>query len=179
MTATVEAPPRRWIKWLLLVVVVLLAAMWVYAFVFAPRGGINPVKDKAWTAGAEAACAKADVALEPLVFRSAINEETKQTDLPRYVANLDQAQAVLDEMLDEIEALPRTTDKAKVVVPQWLADYRAWVDDLAAWTDKLRQGELAEFGVTRTDSGIPVDERINTFAAENRIESCNIGVIGG
>ncbi len=167
-----DAPWHRWIKILLLAVVLLLAAMWIYAFVFAPRGGVNPVRDTAWTDGTEAACEAASVALQPLVFRTKINGESADTELPRFVANLDQVALVFDGMLDDIEALPRTSEKAQVLVPLWLAEYRQFVTDVRAWTDQLRQGERVEFSVTLTDTGIPIDERINTFATENRIKSC-------
>ena len=167
-----DAPWHRWIKIVLLGVVLLLAAMWVYAFVFAPRGGVNPVRDPGWTDGAEAACETAGAALQPLVFRTKINADTAETELPRFVANLDQVAVVLDGMLDDIETLPQTSEKAQILVPLWLTEYRQFVTDVRAWTDQLRQGERVEFSVTLTDTGIPIDERLNTFATENRIKSC-------
>jgi hypothetical protein len=173
-TATHETAPARhgWVKYLLAVIVLAIAAMWIYAFVFAPREGVNPVKDDAWADGAEAACEAASERLEPLVFRTRISEGNKAEQLPGFVANLDQATAVLDDMLDEIEALPRSSERAQQLVPLWLADYRTFVADVREWTDSLRAGNIAEFGVTITDTGIPVDERINTFATENRIKAC-------
>jgi len=170
--APAPAPPRKWVRFLLLGVILLLAAMWVYAFVFAPRGGVNPVKDAAWTDGAKAICIATADRLEPLVFHTQVTEDNKATELPKFVANLDQGNAILSGMLDQIEALPRTSDKAKALVPLWLADYRNYVNDLRLWTDQLRTGHIAEFGVTKTETNIPVDERINTFATENHIKEC-------
>lgn len=167
-----EAARHRWIKVVLLAVMLLLAAMWVYAFVFAPRGGVNPVRDPAWTDGAEAICNSAAADLQPLVFRTKINASSADTELPRFVGNLDQVAIVLDGMLDDIEALPRTSEKAQILVPLWLAEYRQFNADVRAWTDVLRQGQRIKFSVTLTDTGIPIDERINTFATENRIKSC-------
>lgn len=170
-------PRRRWLRGLLLPVILALVAMWVYAFVFAPRGGINPVRDKAWTDGARAACTDASAQLQKLVFRTRITESNKATELPRFVANLDQASIVLDTMLDRIDALPRTSERAQRLVPQWMADYRAFYGDIDAWVAELRTGNLAKFGVTITDTGIPVNERINTFATENRIKVCMTNLI--
>ena len=176
---TVEEPApgyHRWIRALLLLVVLALLAMWVYAFGFAPRAGINPVKDPGWTDGTQAACVDATAQLQPLIFKRKVEDTT---DLQAYANNMDQAALVFDQMLDRIEALPRTSDRAVVVVPQWLADFRVWVKDLRAWTAKLHAGERAVFGVSLTDTGIPVDERINTFATENRIKDCRIDHLQG
>jgi len=174
---TDHTPRRRWLRALLLAVVLALVAMWVYAFVFAPRGGVNPVRDKAWTDGARAACNDASVQLQQLVFRTRITESNKATELPKFVANLEQAAVVLDTMLTRIDALPRTSERAQVLVPQWMTDYRAFYGDVEAWINELRKGELAKFGVTITDTGIPVNERINTFATENRIKVCMTNLI--
>lgn len=175
---TDKAAPRRWVRALLSVIVLGLVAMWVYAFVFAPRGGTNPVRDKAWTNGAEALCTQASAELKPLVFRKRIEGKNKDEDLPDFVANLDQAYAIISKMLDGLEALPRTSDKAKVLVPQWITDYRVFQTNLHDWIEELRAGKIVEFGVGITDTGIPVNERINTFATENRIKSCSTDLLG-
>ena len=163
---------QTWIRLGLLGIVVALVAMWVYAFVFAPRDGVNPVRDKAWTTAAEAACKDASDALAPLVFTTRINSSNKASDLPEYVARLDKSTAVLQQLLDRLDALPRTSRKAQILVPQWMADYRVYLKDVRAWVDELRAGKLAKFGVSITNTGIPIDERISTFAIENRIRSC-------
>ena len=175
-----EAPPRRrWLTALLLTVVLLLAAMWVYAFGFAPRGGVNPVRDKAWTDGAQAVCLATGAQLAPLVFHTQITSSNKDLDVPKFVTNLDRAVIVVSGMLDQLDAVPRTSDKAKVLVPQWLTDYRQWVADLRSWIDQLRQGQIIPFGVSITNTGIPIDERINAFATENRIKPCRIDQLQG
>jgi hypothetical protein len=176
---TVEQPAPAYLRWLkafLVLIVLTLIAMWVYAFGFAPRAGVNPVKDPVWTDGAQAACIDAATQLQPLIFKKKVQDTT---DLQAYATNMDQAALVFDHMLDTIAALPRTSDRAVVVVPQWLADFRIWVTDLRAWTQKLHAGERAIFGVSLTDTGIPVDERINTFATENRIKECRIDRLQG
>lgn len=184
MTATATPPsgsaaPRRWmVRAVIGVVILAIVVMWVYAFVFAPRGGVNPVRDKAWTDGAEALCAKASADLKPLVFTTKIAQDNKDQDLPAFVANLDQGYAIISTMLDGIEALPRTSEKSKVLVPQWMADYRMFQTNLHDWIEELRSGTIAQFGVGVTDTGIPVNERINTFASENRIKSCSTDLLG-
>lgn len=168
---------RRWLTALLGVIALAIAAMWVYAFGFAPRGGVNPVRDKAWSDAAEARCALASDQLTPLVFRTKITEENKAKDLPVFVGVLDRSYAIIHSMLDDVERLPRTSEKAQVLIPQWMADYRIWEQDLKDWIEQLRAGTIAKFGVGVTDTGIPVNERINTFATENRILSCSTALL--
>lgn len=173
-----QAPPRQWVRLVLAAVVLALIVMWIYAFFFAPRDGVNPVRDKEWTKAADALCTQASADLTPLVFKTRIEGTNKAADLPRFVANLDQGYAIISKMLDGLEALPRTSDKAKALIPQWLADYRMFQGNLHDWIEELRDGKIVEFGVGVTDTGIPVNERINTFAAENHIESCSTDLLG-
>jgi hypothetical protein len=162
----------------LAVAVLAILVMWVYAFVFAPRGGVNPVRDKAWTDGADVVCTGASANLKPLLFTTKISEDNRAEDLPAYVANLDKAYAIVSGMIDSLEALPRSSERAKVLVPQWIADYRLYQKNLFEWIEELRAGKIAKFSVAVTDTGIPVNERLNTFATENRIKSCNTDLLG-
>jgi hypothetical protein len=170
-------PRRKWLVAILTLVSLAIAAMWVYAFVFAPRDGVNPVRDKVWTDTVGARCTAASAQLKPLVFRTKITEGNKAQDLPAFVANLDKGYAIVHSMLDDIEQVPRTSDKAKVLVPQWMTDYRLWEKDLKDWIELLRAGKIAQFGVAVTETGIPVNERINTFATENRIKACSTDLL--
>ena len=57
------APPpktRGWVKAILIVICALIAAMWVYAFVFAPKSGVYFVTEKAWRTSADQICASAE-----------------------------------------------------------------------------------------------------------------------
>lgn len=168
--AETPSPGRHRLVMVVLGIIVLaIFSMWVYAFGFAPRDGVNPVKDPAWTEGARAACVNATAKLEPLKFTRKIESDA---DLADFAANLDPAFVVLDQMLDEIEALPRTSERAQVIVPQWVAEYRRWVQDLRDWGAQLKAGNRAPMSVSKTEGNIPIDERINTFATENRIKDC-------
>jgi hypothetical protein len=164
---------RVWLKALLTLTSLAIAAMWVYAFVFAPRDGVNPVKDPAWTDGAEAICSATSQQLNALVFKVEITGDNKDTDLPKYVANLDKGYLLMTRMVDDLDALPRSSEKAQRIVPRWIADYRAFVEDLRLWIEELRAGRITKFAVGVTDTGVPVEERINTFAVENRIRICS------
>ncbi|HEY0520395.1 MAG TPA: hypothetical protein VGC84_12950, partial [Ilumatobacteraceae bacterium] len=58
--ATADRPPRRWVRVLLGFICALLAAMWVYGFVFAPKTGVYFVTDKAWRTSADHICASVE-----------------------------------------------------------------------------------------------------------------------
>ena len=167
-----QRPPRRWVRALLGLIMAAIAVMWVYAFIFAPRSGVNPVHDKAWAAGAKAACQQASAELKPLVFHTEINSSNQHQDLPQFVASLDRGASILTTMLDRIQALPRASDRSRALVPQWLGEYRTFVANLRDWTNQLRGGKIAPFAVNLTDTGVPINERLDTFATENRIDIC-------
>jgi hypothetical protein len=179
MTAVTTDPPlapaprrRRWVRALLALVLAAIAAMWIYAFAFAPRQGVNLVEDPAWVQRAEATCTAYADQLEPLIFRERVTEANKAETLPRFVAQLDQAVPLLEQMIADLDAIPRASERSATLVPQWLADYRLFVNDLAQWREQLRAGRVVQFGVTRAPGGIPIDEKLATFATENKIKSC-------
>ena len=75
-------------------------------------------------------------------------------------------------MLDDVVAEPPSDAKGRDLVPQWEADYRTYIGDRRAFTDDLRStGENAPFYETEV-SGIPISEKLETFAADNEMPSC-------
>ena len=50
---------RPWVRAILVLICGLIAAMWVYAFVFAPKAGVYFVTDKTWRTSADQICATA------------------------------------------------------------------------------------------------------------------------
>jgi hypothetical protein len=57
------------------------------------------------------------------------------------------------------------------LVPLWLADYRTHIADRRSYTDDLRNGVNEPFSETVTE-GLPISEKIATFAADNDVPSC-------
>ena len=57
-------------------------------------------------------------------------------------------------------------------MPQWEADYRTYLADRRAFTASLREsGENLAFYETQI-SGIPISEKLETFAGDNHMPTC-------
>jgi hypothetical protein len=163
------------VKVLLAIVVAGIAAMWVYGFFFAPKRAANRIDDTRWTEAAEAICASTRSALLELpTARELQKVEPFEEALRRRVAALDEANALLRRMYDDIVALPPPTDaRGRAIVPQWLADYDQYIEDRVVHTDEFRAGRDVPFAETAQD-GIPASERIDAFARDNAMESCKV-----
>ncbi|MEO1059383.1 MAG: hypothetical protein AAFY28_20955, partial [Actinomycetota bacterium] len=62
-------------------------------------------------------------------------------------------------------------EKGQAIVPDWIADYRQLLDDRYAYAERLRAGENVPFTETAV-RGVPITERIETFAGDNEMRSC-------
>ena len=82
-----------------------------------------------------------------------------------------QSTDLLGAMLDDIEAVPPSDEKGQAIVPDWIDDYRTLLDDRYAYADRLRAGDDGPFVETAVN-GVPITERIETFAGDNEIPSC-------
>lgn len=154
----------------LVLVCALLAAMWVYAFGFAPRESINRVNDREWSKRAESFCREA--ALD----RTELTDLTKlDVDDPAAVARraelIDLATDTLERALDRIAAAPPADDKGREIAPLWIADYRQYLDDRREYADEIRSGDVKSFTESQVD-GLPISEKIETFARANEMNSC-------
>ena len=87
-------------------------------------------------------------------------------------AIVDRATDVLERMLDDVVAEPPSDAKGRDLVPLWEADYRTYIGDRRAFTDDLafdrREPPFYETEV----SGIPISEKLETFAGDNEMPAC-------
>lgn len=174
MSETSGVIPRRVVRGGLVVICLLLAAMWVYAFVFASRESVNMIGDEAWQEYSEARCLEARLARAELAdFRKL--EDVGPDALARRADIVDQATLTLEEAIDDIAARPVADEKGRAIVPLWLADYRTYIEDRREYADILRSGRNEPFAETRVD-GIPLSEKISTFAMANRMPACQAPV---
>jgi hypothetical protein len=150
--------------------VLLTTVMWVYAFVFSSREAINKIEDAQWQQRAESICVEATLERGKLADYRLISSVGADALLQR--ADLvDEATEILDEMLDDIARVEPTDAKGKALVPLWLADYRTYLNDRLEYTAELRSGVNDPFSETMID-GLPLSEKISTFAADNLMPSC-------
>jgi hypothetical protein len=85
---------------------------------------------------------------------------------------VDKATDILEAMLDSIvDPLPTDT-KGRDLVPQWEADYRTYLADRRTFAAELRASGINSAFYETQASGIPISERLETFAGDNRMPSC-------
>jgi hypothetical protein len=177
MTATATpdtATPRRaaaWKRYGLLALVLVFAAFWTWALLFASKEAINKIGDRDWAARAERICSAATVEREALADFTRIDQPTPELIAGR--ADLvDAATDLLERMLDDVMAVTPTDPKGAGIVPDWAADYRTYLADRRAYADELRTSS-ANLPFYETAAGtIPVSEKIATFAGDNEMPSC-------
>lgn len=167
-----EPGGRRRSPWRLLLGVVVLgfAAFWVWALFFASKEAVNKFGDRAWAERAESICARAEVEREALADFRRVDDED-----PAMVAErgdlTDRATDIVEAMLDEVVAVAPTDDKGQALVPLWEHDYRTYLADRRGYAEELRAGRNVAFSETAVD-GIPLSDKVATFAADNEMPSC-------
>lgn len=152
-------------------ILALIGAMWFYAFVFAPRESINKINDREWAARAETRCAAAEQERFALQDLTQMNPEDPAA-LRRKADIVEKATDSLESLVDDIAADIPFDAKGREIVPQWIADYRTYLGDRRLFIERLRaQDRRPDFNETEV-GGVPVSERINKFARENEMRSC-------
>lgn len=152
----------------LTLVIVAMLAMWVYAFFFSSRESVNKIGDQMWSERAESICVRAKSDLFKLADYRLISGEA---DLAERASLVREATDILEAMVTDIARQQPTDDKGLAIVPLWLADYATYLDDRDAYASLLEQGINSPFAETQID-GIPLSEKITTFANDNRMPTC-------
>lgn len=160
----------RFIKPLLVVICAGIALMWIYGFFFASKESVNRIGDRAWQQYAEQRCAKAELERIDLADMRKVNEVGPEA-LRERATIVDKATDTLERALDDISSRQVVDAKGQAIVPLWLADYRTYIQDRREYADDLRAGINEPFAETKAD-GIPISEKISTFAADNLMKSC-------
>lgn len=149
---------------LLVVGLLVFAAFWTWALFFASKTAVNKIEDREWAERAEEICDAVEIELG-LLERQASADLEVRADL--VVVSTD----LLSVMLDDLEAVEPSDEKGRVIVPDWITEYRTLLDDRYTYADRLRAGENVAFTETAVH-GIPITERIETFAGDNEMPSC-------
>ena len=149
-------------------VVLAMLAMWIYGFFFSPRESINKIGDQEWAAFAESICDRAKSDLLELADYRLIGDTD---DLRERAKIVREATTILQAMVDQISSRQPSDDKGVAIVPLWLADYVSYLEDREDYAISLDKGENVPFAETQID-GLPISEKIATFANDNRMPSC-------
>ena len=180
MTATATPPdaapaanggrPSPW-RYVILVVVVLFAAFWIWALFFASKEAVNKIDDAAWAARAEGICVDAKAERMKLIDMRKIEEDDRAM-LAERADIVDRATDIVEQMLNAVVSVPPTDAKGQAIVPDWETDYRRYLEDRRDFADELRAGRNEPFAETAVD-GIPISEKLATFAGDNRMPTCS------
>lgn len=149
----------------------LIAAMWVYAFGFAPRESINRINDDAWKIRTERACKIAEDQRFAQQDLTPMDPEDPVA-LKKKAALVDAATDSLESVINRIAADTPTDAKGRELVPQWIADYRKYIVDRRAFAEQLRTSTRRPYFAETEVEGVPISERIGKFARENDIPTC-------
>lgn len=145
--------------------------MWVYAFGFASKEAINKIGDIEWTQRAEVRCKQAELErLELADYR--LITEPGTGGLPERANLVDLATDTLVQMLADVQADIPSDEKGRALIPLWITDYNTYIGDRRVYSAQLRSGSNAAFAES-TYEGLPLSERIATFAGDNRMPSCS------
>lgn len=166
-------PGRRWVRIVLLVISLAIAAMWVYALFFASKDAAYKVDDPAWRANAEAVCARYEEQRLALTDTSGgyIAEPTHEQMLERADV-VDRATDLLEAMLDELTAFPVASQADRDLVAKYRGFYETMLADRRAYTARLRAFELAPYRETAIEGGGPVTNLLVDFATVNELPDC-------
>ena len=166
------SPTAVWKRIVVLALMIVLAAFWVWALFFASKEAVNRIDDRSWAARAERICASIDERREALADYTRIDVADPAL-IQRRADVVDAATDLLDEMLAEVAAVRPSDPKGAAIVPDWLDDYRTYLSDRRAYAEELRRtSQNAPFYET-AEQGIPLSERIATFAGDNEMPSCS------
>jgi hypothetical protein len=154
----------------------LMAAMWGYYLFVADDTGIYQLQDRTWRDTAAGICEQATLDRLQLVDTSQgfITEPT--IDQMRQRADLvDRATNVLEQMVDDITAIPVDNDRDREILAVFEENYRLVIDDRRRYAQRLRSGDASPFNETVVAGG-PVSNVVTDFTAGvkgNAVQACS------
>ncbi len=146
-------------------------AFWTWALFFASKEPINRIGDTAWQERAQSVCEAADGERLELADFRVMQDATPELVRER-AAIVDRATDILEGMLDDVVAVTPSDIKGQDLVPQWEADYRSYLDSRRVFADTLRDTGVNSAFYEPDADGIPISEKIETFAGDNRMPAC-------
>lgn len=140
------------------------AAFWFWALFLIDKTAINKIEDRAWAERAEGICEPVKLAVRRLDLE-ATGDLAGRADL------VEESTDMMSAMLDDLIAVEPADAKGQAIIPDWIADYRTLLQDRYNYAERLRNGENVPYTETPVQ-GVPITERIETFAGDNEMPSC-------
>ncbi|MEI8239024.1 MAG: hypothetical protein WCI22_06345, partial [Actinomycetota bacterium] len=127
-TTLVNDTPRRgrlWVKLVLGVLCLAVAAMWGYYFFAASNQGVYQLKDSTWRVKADVVCKAAQAKRQALANTTGgyIAHPTAEQMIQR-ADIVDKATDMLDKMLTDIVAIPVPTDRDRLLLQSFDEKYK-------------------------------------------------------
>lgn len=157
----------------LAVVVAASFGVWIYALSGrADRVPLDTLDDPAFALAAEPICADA------MARMGEIPNAAAATDPAERAAQIRAANVILDEMLDDLEALYGAgtgavtgTDRDRAVIDTWLTRWRTILDDRRDYADRIEVDGSALFFIS-AEAGRRAEASIGYVADVNGMHSC-------
>ena len=188
MTATTTPNPqlrpgRTWVKVLLGILLALTASMWIYYFFFASEQGVYQLEDETWRLQAKPICQAAQDERAALEDTSEGYIENPTLEQMQQRADIvDQATDIVEQMLNDIVAIPVATENDQIRMGVFEENYRIILEDRRRYTASLRAGNLVAYTETVVGGG-PVSNVVTDFTAGvkgNDVPECSPpGELGG
>lgn len=161
---------------LLILICGVLAAMWIYYFLFASDTGVYQIQDKSWREKASPICEAAQAEREGLADTGGGYIENPTPEQMRERADIvDQATDIIEQMLADIVAIPVDNEDDRLRLDTFEENYRIIIADRRRYTANLRAGKNEPYSETVVGGG-PVSNVVLDFTAGvkgNDIPECS------
>jgi hypothetical protein len=162
---TRRSPTRIISRFLIVGLVLALAAMWAYAF-FGDIPVPGRLDDRTFPAAAEPICARGRAGLDTLPRAFEATDASARADV------VDRATTMLEAMVADLRpVVPAGADHDRL--DQWLDDWDTYNRDRRDYSARLRQDPTARFWLTQSDRDKrQINEALDNFAKVNAMASC-------
>lgn len=144
--------------------------MWIYALFFASKEAVNKIGDVEWTQRAEKRCLIAKQERILLADYRLITDPGTGGLVQRAVL-VDKATDSLENMIQDLKRDLPSDEKGRAIIPMWIGEYEIYISDRRDYSNQLRTGDNSPFSESNFE-GLPLSERLATFAGDNRMASC-------
>lgn len=144
--------------------------MWIYGLFFASKQAVNKFDDRLWADKAQSRCLIAEQQRVELADYRIVDDLGVDAIVERAMI-VDKATDTIESFVKEFRANLPTDAKGIAIVGLWLDDYEIYIADRRSFADDLRNDINLQFSETAI-KGLPISEKIATFAADNEMSYC-------
>ncbi len=166
-----KAPYTKGFTWgrgAAIVAIVTMIIFWIWIFSGAPAK-YNPdrLDDRAYVAELEDRCQALRDGIGDLPNAADLETPAERADV------LDEANVLVGEFIDDLEAGAPTTGDASVSISGWIGDWKKYLANREDYAERLRTEPNAQLLLDRSKLGDSVDKTIEIFSQVNEIPSCD------